>query len=142
MLLEIFVIPGFNVFGLLGFGTLLLGVWYAYIELGTAAAATIAVIGVLGTALLIRLLLRNRAWQRLVLSSSTSRQEGYDTAPEGLSELVGQVGQAATPLRPSGRALFGERSVDVITEGNFIEPGSAVEVLAVQGNRVLVQRRP
>ena len=139
VLLEIFVIPGLNIFGILGFGTLLVGIWYAYATLGASAAAVVGVLGIAGTAALVRLLVRNRAWQRMVLSSRTSRQEGYDSAPQGLVELVGQVGRASTPLRPSGRALLGERSVDVVSEGNFIEAGCAVKVIKVRGNRVVVQ---
>lgn len=139
VLLEIFVIPGLNIFGILGFGTLLVGIWYAYATLGATAAAVVGVLGIVGTGALVRLLVRNRAWQRMVLSSRTSRQEGYDAAPAGLDGLLGQVGRAATPLRPAGRAFFGERSVDVVSEGNFIENGSAVEVVAVRGNRVVVQ---
>lgn len=139
VLLEIFVIPGLNIFGILGFGTVLVGIWYAYAALGTAAASLVAVVGAAGTALLVRLLVRNRAWQRMVLSSRTSREEGYDSAPQGLAELVGQVGRASTPLRPSGRVLLGERSIDVVSEGNFIEAGCAVEVIKVRGNRVVVQ---
>ena len=46
-----------------------------------------------------------------------------------------------TALRPSGRARFDERVVDVVTEGGFIANGAAVEVLAVHGNRIVVHER-
>ena len=52
-----------------------------------------------------------------------------------------ETGVALTPLRPAGRAQFGERFVDVVTEGDFINSGSQVEVLAVHGNRVVVKQR-
>jgi membrane-bound serine protease (ClpP class) len=45
-----------------------------------------------------------------------------------------------TPLRPAGRAQLGERAVDVVTEGGFVERGTAVEVVRVAGNRVVVHK--
>ena len=141
ILLEIFVIPGFNIFGISGFVTVCLGVAFAYYKLGTVPAILVGFLGLAGTGALIWLLLRNRAWQRLVLETETDRESGYHSAPVGLrlEELVSQAGIAVTPLRPSGRAKFGEQLVDVVTEGNFVDPGAQVEVLSVNGNRVVVQ---
>ncbi|NKB72607.1 MAG: hypothetical protein GKR89_36510 [Candidatus Latescibacteria bacterium] len=139
VLLEIFVIPGFNIFGVLGFSTLCLGVYFAYVRLGLLEAGIVALIGLLGTAILIRLLIKARAWQRLVLESKTTRQEGYDSGRAGLGQLIGQQGVALTPLRPAGRAQIGDESVDVVTQGGFVVKGEAVEVVLVAGNRVVVE---
>ena len=92
-------------------------------------------------AALIWLLVRNRVWQRLVLASETDRASGFDSAPAGLAGLVSESGVATTPLRPSGRAQFGDRVVDVVTQGDFIETGVRVEVLSVSGNRVVVHQQ-
>ena len=139
ILLEIFVIPGFNIFGLAGFATVCLGIYFAYAKLGPQAAALVGLAGLVGTVTLVWLLVRNRAWQRLVLAKQTDRASGYRSAPVGLESLVSQTGVALTPLRPAGRAQFGEQIVDVVTEGGFIESGDPVEVLAVHGNRIVVQ---
>ena len=45
---------------------------------------------------------------------------------------------ATTFLRPAGKAEFGERVIDVVTEGDYIEKGSKVKILAIKGNRVVV----
>lgn len=47
---------------------------------------------------------------------------------------------AQTVLRPSGRALIDGELVDVITEGEFYEPGTAVRVVAVTGGRTVVRK--
>jgi membrane-bound serine protease (ClpP class) len=54
-------------------------------------------------------------------------------------ELMGQEGVALTYLRPSGTAQFGERRVDVVTDGKFVEAGTKVRVLKVNGFVVLVE---
>jgi membrane-bound serine protease (ClpP class) len=140
ILLEIFVIPGFNIFGIFGFLTMCAGVGYAYVKLGLGPAVAVAALALVGTVFLVRLLIRARAWQRMVLESETSRELGYDSSRPDLSALVGQSGETLTSLRPSGRAQFGDRIVDVVTEGDFVSTGDPVEVLTVEGNRVVVQK--
>ena len=140
ILLEIFVIPGFNIFGIFGFLTMCAGVGYAYVKLGLGPAVAVAALALLGTVFLVRMLIRARAWQRMVLESETSREQGYDSSRPDLNTLVGQSGETLTALRPSGRAQFGERIVDVVTEGDFVSTGDSVEVLTVEGNRVVVQK--
>lgn len=141
LFLEVFVIPGVNVFGVLGFASLLTGIVYAYVRLGAGPALALGAWTALASAVLVWLVLRNRAWSRLVLHRGNTRQEGYSATPADLAELAGQTGEALTPLRPSGRARFGERIVDVVTEGNFIPRGTPVAVLEVVGSRVVVQER-
>ena len=55
-------------------------------------------------------------------------------------ELVGAEGQVEAPCRPAGVARIGGRRVDVVTRGEFLDPGTRVRVLEVQGNRVVVVR--
>ncbi|MFO0928062.1 MAG: NfeD family protein [Gemmataceae bacterium] len=56
-----------------------------------------------------------------------------------LQALLGAIGVAATPLRPAGKSQFGERFVDVVAEGGYIMPGTRVQVIEVEGNRVVVK---
>ena len=141
ILLEVFVIPGMNIFGLIGFGTVCLGIWFAWVRLGPVPAVVIGVLGLGGTAALVWMLVRNHAWQRLVRVERTDRASGYDSSTGEWNDLYGAVGTALTALRPAGRARFGERIVDVVTDGGFVAGGAAVEVLEVHGNRVVVHER-
>ena len=52
--------------------------------------------------------------------------------------LLGQTGNSITMLRPSGVAQFGERRLDVMSDGAFIEAGKPVKALRVDGGKVLV----
>ena len=52
---------------------------------------------------------------------------------------VGAEGVARSILRPSGRAEFGGELHDVITMGQFVDPGTRVRVVAVEGARIVVE---
>lgn len=54
--------------------------------------------------------------------------------------LLGQEGVAFTVLRPAGTALIGGRKVDVVSENDFIEPGSPIRVVREEGLRILVRK--
>jgi membrane-bound serine protease (ClpP class) len=56
-----------------------------------------------------------------------------------LDNLVGAVGVATTPLGPAGKARFANHLVDVISTGEFIARDSQVVVMEVHGNRVVVR---
>ncbi|MCZ2341818.1 MAG: NfeD family protein, partial [Bacteroidales bacterium] len=53
--------------------------------------------------------------------------------------LLGAVGTAVTVLRPAGTALFGNRYVDVVSDGSYIPPGTRVQVIEVEGTRIMVK---
>jgi membrane-bound serine protease (ClpP class) len=52
---------------------------------------------------------------------------------------VGMRGSVISTLRPAGQAKFDALIVDVISQGEFIEEGTAVEILEIHGNRVVVK---
>jgi len=53
---------------------------------------------------------------------------------------IGDTGTARSILRPSGKAVFGELLVDVVTQGQFVEEGTPVRVLSISGDAVVVER--
>ena len=42
-------------------------------------------------------------------------------------------------LRPAGTAIFDNSPVDVVSEGDYIMKGARVEVVSVNGNRIVVR---
>ncbi len=53
----------------------------------------------------------------------------------------GDIGRVVTAFRPIGEARFGDRVLDVVAQGDFIEKGREVEVLEVHGNRIVVRQK-
>ena len=52
---------------------------------------------------------------------------------------AGDIGLAATTLRPAGKATFGDHFLDVVSDGGYIDHGTEVEVVRVAGNRIIVR---
>ncbi|MCH7704726.1 MAG: NfeD family protein, partial [Planctomycetes bacterium] len=52
---------------------------------------------------------------------------------------VGDMGVAISTLRPAGKARFGSVVVDVVTQGDYLDPNARLEVIERRGNRVVVR---
>ena len=76
---------------------------------------------------------------RLVLNDSISTEDGY-VASESRVELVGKKLKAYTDLRPAGVAILDNEKLDVVTDGDFIEKGNKIEVIRVEGMRIVVKK--
>jgi len=164
LLAEIFFIPGFGFAGIGGIVLMLVGMISARIpadffsppegfELpgvqmtGVLQAVTPVFIAmgasVLGIAVIMRFFPQLPIFRRLVLKSdlgsavvTAAQAAGVETT----ADLVGMTGVAATKLRPGGSARFGDRLLDVVSDGEFLEAGAAVKIVSASGNRVVVRR--
>ncbi len=135
LLLET-VLPGL-VAGTIGFCCLIGGVTMAYVNLGvTAGNWTLLGVGVgltIGTFLWMKYFPDSRA-ARIFISDQQVGELGV-----GDATLVNQTGVVHSSLRPCGTAIIGGKRLDVVTEGSFIEPGTPVKVITVEGLRIVVR---
>ncbi len=149
---ELFIIPGFGVPGVAGAGCVLVGLVGTFVSddlstpagqsdliQGLAATFTALLAAGIGGWLLFRQLEALPLLGRFILRTEVGASAG-PTAGTGLLEAMGaaqhvlgagDVGFAETDLRPSGRANFDGRLVDVQSVGDYIERGTRVRVVAV-----------
>lgn len=76
--------------------------------------------------------------KRLILSTEITSEEGGMPTDLKRTELVGRYGVAMTPLRPSGKIELDGRTLDVVTEGDSVDKGAAVQVVKVDGPSIVV----
>lgn len=143
---EVLILPGFGVAGLLGLAAIGGAIVLAMIGAAPTSGDVVQALTVLGASLLItgavvfawlRHLPNSGRFSGLLLRDRMDRAEGYISAPR--SELVGQDGIALTDLRPSGTARVGTERIDVVTEGEYVTQGSAVRVIRSEGYRHVVR---
>ncbi|MEM7138768.1 MAG: NfeD family protein [Myxococcota bacterium] len=132
---ELAVIPGFGVAGVLGLLALGAGATAAWTELGSFWGGVTGVASVFAAGLMLYVVPKSRAGRKMVLQ----HDQGEAVSQRDRSDLVGRRGVTVTPLRPTGRVRFGKDEVDVVTEGEYIDPDQEVEVMTVEGPRVVVR---
>jgi len=146
--IEVFLVPGFGIFGGLGIAALLSGLGLSLVGAGATWGVILFAVGQVMLALLIaiavalaflRIVPRLPFGRPLVLETGLPAESGYASAPETDRRWLGKRGTAASTLRPAGIAHFNHERVDVVTEGEFIETGEAIEVIRVDGNRIVVR---
>ncbi len=160
---EFFVIPGFGVFGFTGIlmtvASLVMasntfsgmsateGFEQSMTSLGSLAAALMVVIAV--AVVMNRFLPSIPFINRLILTPpgyAQNQGEGLMLDPSLQSPPVsfgpidvGMVGITASSLRPTGKAMFGDKYVDVVSDGAYIDHGTKIEVIRLAGNRIIVR---
>ena len=146
--LEIFVIPGFGVAGVLGIAALLGALVLSMTGAGDTAAVIVAaswrvvvalLVALLAGGWLLRFLPRLPVTRRLVLDTDLGSGPAHGSAPESDQRWLGRQGRAASVLRPAGIADIDGERVDVVSDGELIEPGAAIHVTHVDGNRIVVR---
>ncbi len=146
--IEVFIVPGFGIFGGLGIAALLSGLGLSLVGAGATWGVILFALGQVLLALLIAIAValaflrfapRLPFGRPLVLETGLTAESGYASAPESDRHWLGKRGTAASTLRPAGIAHFDHERVDVVTEGEFIETGEAIEVIRVDGNRIVVR---
>jgi membrane-bound serine protease (ClpP class) len=130
------VLPGM-IAGIAGVCCLVAGVIEGYVKFG-ARAGNLILFGVLaglaaGFWLWVKYFPQSRL-ARMFISDKVVGEIGTERP-----ELLQQTGTALTPLRPAGTAIIDGKRVDVVTEGQMIERGTPVRVVAVEGLRVVVR---
>lgn len=141
LVIEIFVIPGFGVSGILGIAALIAGIFLVTDTVQEGILFTLGLLIVLG--LLAYWSYRSprtkKFWQRLSLSTRQISSEGYVGPKVDAEKYVGRIGISITQLRPAGTGNFDGEYLDIVTEGGYIAKGTRIKVIAVEGTRIVVR---
>jgi membrane-bound serine protease (ClpP class) len=160
--LELFVIPGFGITGILGIVLTIIGLFalmlpgigrfnlfdletfylvgFSFVErlawlCGSLIFATVVII-------LLAKFFSHRYFRfsKLILKGEQETKEGYISGiPREMMPNEGDLGETVTPLRPSGKVHIGENLFDAITQGGYLESHVAVEVIRIEGSKVVVR---
>jgi len=146
---EVFIIPGFGLFGVLGGVGVLGGIYMSMIgglptlpdfaQAGAILSTSLLIILITSWALLRHLPQSSRlAKSGIFLLAKGKRKDGWASAPSR-PELLGREGVAMTDLRPAGTVLIGEERVDAVSESEWIEDGTVIRVVSSEGYRLVVR---
>lgn len=145
--LEI-ILPGM-ILGLAGIVALIAALVLAFSSaelesLGTSGRALLAALILFAGTLIIGLWLKY--FDRFPVSRALvlTRENRHNVAGKETAEYIGSRGIALTDLRPSGKVDIKDlpKTSDIIAETGFIEAGASIEVIKVDGRRIIVRKIP
>lgn len=154
LILEIFVIPGFGVFGIAGIICMIVGLAMSlvlndFFDLSVSGSERIVqsfliVLGsIIGSIFLSVVfggnILRSKAFQRLVLQDEQQSAKGYQVTKPNF-ELLGKSGFAKTDLRPSGKIEVDGEWYQAVSNDGFIENGTDIVVSKIENYNLVVKK--
>lgn len=135
ILTDVLFVPGAGI-GILGLAALVAACWYTFRHFGTTAGVWMAVLVAVALLLLVLFVLRPKTWKKAELQTEIEARANTDSE----KVTVGERGITITRLAPRGTARFGSMNTEVKSADNsMVGPGTAVEVLAVENNEIIVK---
>ncbi|HJN06474.1 MAG TPA: NfeD family protein [Bacteroidales bacterium] len=137
MILEVFVIPGSGVVGIVGLASMVVGIWLAYskqgIEAGHITLGVTLAVNVIG----LGFALRSKTWKRAMLKTVNSGKVNEIKTGE---LKVGEVGITISRCAPMGKAEFNNTYYEVSTLSEFIDQEKEIEIIRISGNKIYVKK--
>jgi membrane-bound ClpP family serine protease len=137
LLLEVLVLPGTNVAGVIGFVLLAIGIWQAFAVYGGTAGTVTLLITLLLSGVLLYFALKARTWKRVALHRNIDSK--VNIIDEGRIR-IGDKGKTVSRLAPMGKADFGGEYYEVMTMSEFIDPGVEIEIVKIEHNKITVKK--
>ena len=152
---EIFVLPGFGVCGILGIIAVVLSLAFAMVDnaelfhwdgslnlqpilrpIGIVIISASAAI--FGSVLLVRKLFATRSFDHIALRQELKADEGFTGVASGLESFVGETVTVFTDLRPSGKVKTADGRIFEATLkfGGFAEKGTSLTVISAEQGRL------
>ena len=159
--IEVFVIPGFGVFGILGFTLIACGLGLAMVQnvdkesyeftLRTSPStiirpfllvASMVILGFLSALFLLgKGMQSSYLSKRLTVESVQSKDEGYVVGrAHELNKLKDREGQTISMLRPMGKVEIDGKSYHARCEQGYLDSGTPIRVNAINGTTLLVSK--
>lgn len=151
---EVFIIPGFGVFGLLGLFTTISSLIlimlnndlfdFTFVVSSDIVSASLSVlisIFLLGIIILFGgiKLTDTDAFKKIALEETQDSKKGYisNNYPK---EIVGKIGKSYTILRPSGKVIIDDSIYDATSSDGFVEKNSKIKVIGNEGSALKVRK--
>ena len=154
IMLEVFVIPGFGIFGITGLftsiGSLILIMLnndmfdFTFVLSKDLVSSSLSVLISVFSFLLIILfggikITDTKAFKNIALGETQEISKGY-ISNKYSDDIIGKKGKSFTVLRPSGKVIINDNIYDASTEGGFIEKNQKIIVSSTEGSSLKVKK--
>lgn len=140
LVVEVFM-PGFGLPGISGLVLITVGVVMTWNSYGAVAGLAVTLIALALAGISISASIKSAASGKLSRSALFLKDTVAPVEHEETEALLGKTGETVTVLNPVGFAEFDGVRLNVISEGSFLEKGKPVQVIQVEGSKIIVRER-
>ena len=136
LLLEVFIIPGTTIIGIIGTVLMATGVYYVYTNYGTSYGHLALGITIIITIIAIIGGLRGGVWNKIAISDAINSKVAL---VEDNTFKIGDEGMTISNLRPAGTVKINGVKTEAHSIGDFIERNSPIKVIKTEKNKIFVE---
>jgi membrane-bound ClpP family serine protease len=137
LLIEILVIPGSGVAGIIGFGLMVAGIWIAYTNEGVREGHITLGITLAVNVIGLLLALRSKTWNNAMLHTEI---DGKTRTIDLDLIKVGDRGKTISRCAPMGKAIFHNQFYEVSAYSDFIDQEKEIEITKISGNKIFIKQ--
>jgi len=136
LIIELLVIPGTTVVGIIGFILMIVGIWQAYVVYGNFMGTMVLLATLLISIVGFYMSLRSNTWKKAGLNKSIISQVNTDSK----KLKIGDIGTTTSRLNPMGKAFINDDFYEVSTYGDYLDNDQEIQVIAIEGKKILVEK--
>jgi len=133
------LIPSFGMLTLIAVALFAYSWYYISQHLSGTAVLGFGIADIIMLPVVIKIALKLFKTSNIALNTSLNSGTGLQEQEEKWKELVGQQGKVVATLRPGGQIQIGDAIYEATTLGDFIEKETTVQVVSVEGNKIIVE---
>jgi membrane-bound ClpP family serine protease len=135
---EIILIPGVTWFGLAGAVLAVIGIYLSFRDLGNTAGYSVLGGFVVFISLAIYIGYKSNIWRKFALFQ-TIEAKVNDEQYLLMQLKIGDEGKTISELKPVGKAAFGNRLIEVQSQGNFVDENVSVKIIKIENTKIFVR---
>lgn len=138
LVVEVFLLPGTTVAGILGLVVMIAGVALSYSNLGMAAGHLSLVISLVISGVLFIIAYKTLNSKGVALDDQLTGK--MNTLDKDFDLIVGNIGMAYGDIKPMGKAIFNHKIYNVRTNGEFISDNMSIKIIDIYRNQITVKQ--
>lgn len=136
IVLEIIVIPGSTIVGIIGFSATVGGTYLAYRFHGYVAGNSVLAGSIIVSCLSLYLALKFKVWSRFSVNNEITGKSTSNIV-EGIK--IGDEGISTSSLRPYGKGEFNDKTVEIVSLGQMIETNTPIKIIKIEHQKIFVE---
>jgi len=139
LVIEIFV-PSFGILGISGIISVIVGIVLASYQTsyGIYSLAIAVLVNIVVISIMVKYFGHRGIWNKFILKDEQKNESGYVSHNKD-KQLIGKIGTTFTKLRPSGTVIIADERYDVVSEGEWIQVNQLVQIVKIEGTRIVVR---